>query len=242
MSATEHLEVERAERPVLLRTFETEFTVGDGRTVDVRVVPYDVEAHVSDDGGRTVYREVWDQSAFDDQLVAGHRLKVLLNFEHRGSIGDVVGRGVALRSVPGDGLHGSFRISDTRDGDKALELINDGILDGVSLEAYAKKSIRSTDGLVRRLKAHLKNVALVREGAFTDARVLAVREASEQIIDEAFLPVDMAPDLVERLRGIGVALPDRYQAHPEDKGTSAETDTPDVEGTRRANDNGTTEG
>jgi hypothetical protein len=74
MSATEHLEVERAERPVLLRTFETEFTVGDGRTVDVRVVPYDVEAHVSDDGGRTVYREVWDQAAFDDQLVHVMRL------------------------------------------------------------------------------------------------------------------------------------------------------------------------
>lgn len=222
MSTLEHIEehTERAERPVLLRTFDADFSVGDGRTVDVRVVPYGVSADVSDDGGRTVYREEWAPGAFDDQLVAGHRLKVLLNFEHRGSIGDVVGKGVALRSLP-DGLHGTFRMSQDRDGDKALELINDGILDSVSLEARPKPngSVRTAQGVVRRVRAHLHNVALCRQGAFADARVLAVREAPDVILDEELLPVEMDPELVARLRAQGVSLPDRYQAHP------AETDT-----------------
>lgn len=230
MSETEiQQETERAERPVLRRTYEAEFTAGDGRTVDVRIVPYGVPATVSDDGGRTMYREEWQAGAFDEQLIAGHRLKVLLNFEHRPGIGDVVGKGIALRSLP-DGLHGSFRMSDTQDGEKALELINDGILDSVSLEAFPKKggSVRTAEGVVRRVKAHLHNVALCRRGAFDDARVLAVREKPEVIIDEELLPIDIDPETVERCRRIGIALPQRYETHP------AETDTPAEPGTSEA--------
>jgi HK97 family phage prohead protease len=208
MSATDH-EVEQhtepAERPVLRRTYTAELTAGDGRTVDVRVVPYGVSAEVSDDGGRNFYREEWAAGCFDDQLVAGHRLKVLLNFEHQRGISNVVGKGVALRSLP-DGLHATFRMSDTQDGDKALELIRDDILDSVSLEAYAKKSIRTGTGVLRRVKAHLHNVALCRTPAFADAKVLAVREDDEPelIIDEEILPVELNPELAERCRQLGI--------------------------------------
>jgi HK97 family phage prohead protease len=219
-------EVMTAERPFLVREFQAEFTPGDGRTVDVRVVPYGVPAQVSDDGGRTIYREEWQTGCFDDQLVAGHRLKVLLNFQHLPGIGNVVGKGVALRSQP-DGLHGTFRMSSTQDGDKALELINDGILDSVSLEAVPKRSVRTANGIIRRVKAHLHNVALCREGAFSDARVLAVREAPEVIIDEDLLPVEIDPVVVERCRRLGIALPQRYEAHPEELGTPDESGTPD---------------
>lgn len=217
---------EPAERPVLRREFFAEFTPGDGRTVEVRVVPYGVPAEVSDDG-RTFYREEWAPGAFDDQLVAGHRLKVLLNFEHQRGISNIVGKGVALKSEP-DGLHGTFRMSETQDGDKALELVRDGILDSVSLEAYAKKSIRTAEGVVRRVKAHLHNVALCRVPAFADAKVLAVRETVEPEIvwDEALMPVLPDPEMIERCRRLGIKLPQRYdQAHP------AETDTPAQTGT-----------
>jgi HK97 family phage prohead protease len=225
MNATDTENTERAERPVLRRTYTAELTAGDGRTVDVRIVPYGVSAEVSDDG-RTFYREEWAPEAFNDQLVAGHRLKVLLNFEHQRGIQNVVGKGISLRSMP-DGLHGSFRMSDTPDGDKALELVRDDILDSVSLEAYAKKSIRTAEGTLKRMKAHLYNVALCRTPAFADARVLAIREEmdEEQIWDEAILPVEMDPELVERCRRAGIELPQRYQAQP------AETDTPDDSGT-----------
>lgn len=236
MSATEHEEqnTERAERPVLHRTYTAELTAGDGRTVDVRVVPYGVPTEVSDDG-RNVYREEWVAGAFDDQIVAGHRLKVLLNFEHQRGIANVVGKGQMLRSLP-DGLHATFRMSETQDGDKALELINDGILDSVSLEAFPKKSVRGVDGVLRRVKAHLHNVALCRTPAYADAKVLAVREegVQEEVIwDEAILPIQLNPELVERCRRLGIKLPQRYQAHPEETDTSAESDTP-ADGTRQS--------
>ena len=191
----------------------------------MRVVPYGVSAEVSDGG--PVYREEWVAGCFDDQLVAGHRLKVLLNFEHGRGISNVIGKGVELRSQS-DGLHGSFRVLETQDGDKALALVRDGILDGVSLEAYAKKTIRTAEGVVRRVKAHLHNVALCRQPAFADALVLAVRE--EVILEEELLPMDLDPELVDRCRRLGIELPQRYQAHPE------ESDTPDESGT---SENGT---
>lgn len=228
MSTTETIietDTETAERPFLVREFAAEFTAGDGRTVDMRIVPYGVSAEVSDDG-RTRYREQWDDNCFDDQLVAGHRLKVLLNFEHGTGISNIVGKGVSLRSVPGDGLHGSFRMSETQDGDKALELVNDGILDGVSLEAYPKKSVRTADGVVKRVKAHLHNVALCRRPAFVGARVLAVRD--QPIFDEEIMPVDIDPETVERCRRLGIRLPQRYETHP------AEPDTPADAGTSEA--------
>jgi hypothetical protein len=100
------------------------------------------------------------------------------------------------------------------------------------LEAFAKKSVRTADGVVKRVKAHLHNVALCRRPAFADARVLAVREHQHQIIDEELLPVDMNPDLVARLRAQGVALPDRYEAHPDVAGTPALSGTPE-DGTRQ---------
>jgi Escherichia/Staphylococcus phage prohead protease len=231
-------DTEAPETALLVREFQAEFTPGDGRTVDVRIVPYGVAADVSDDRGKTFYREEWAAGAFDDQLVAGHRLKVLLNFEHRGGIGDIVGKGVALRSMP-DGLHGTFRMASTQDGDKALELINDGILDSVSLEAVPKKSVRTAAGVVRRVKAHLHNVAICRQGAFPDARVLAVRE-SHHVIDE--LPAelvahDLDPDTVALCERLGIQIPDRYQAHPDEPDTPADADTSE-DGTRQTdNDN-----
>lgn len=227
---------ERAERPVLHRTYAAELTAGDGRTVDVRVVPYGVPAEVSDDG-RTVYREEWQAGCFDDQLVAGHRLKVLLNFEHQRGIGNVVGKGVALRSEP-DGLHGSFRLSNTADGDKALELIEDGILDSVSLEAFPKKSVRTIDGIVRRVKAHLHNVALCRTPAFADAKILAVRE--EVVLDEDMLPIAPDPELLARCRALGIKMPQRYEAQPAENGHPDLIGTPE-DGTRHNQNTPTSE-
>jgi HK97 family phage prohead protease len=222
-------ETERAERSVLRRQFSANLTAGEGRTVDVRVVPYGVAAEVSD-GGPT-YREEWAAGAFDDQLVAGHRLKVLLNFEHQPGIGGVIGKGVALRSEP-DGLHGSFEVLPGANGDTALELVNAGILDGVSLEAYAKKSIRTAEGVVRRVKAHLDKVALCRHPAFKDAVILAVREEPEFLVDEALLPVEPDAETIALCRRLGMKLPQRYEeAHPDETGTPADAGTPE-DGTR----------
>ena len=230
----EQQETEAPERGLIRRTFAAEVTAGDGRTIDVRIVPYDETIEHNDGLGGVprgvMYREAWSPGCFDEQMVAGHRLKVLMNFEHERGAPNVCGKGMALRSTP-DGLHGTFRALNTQAGDTALELVNDGILDGVSLEARAKKSIRGTDGVVRRVKAHLVNVALCREPAFAGARVLAVREAAV-VIDEQLLPTDLDPELVENIRRLGVRLPERYTtAHPGTTGTPALTGTPE-DGTR----------
>ena len=76
------------------------------------------------DGG-PVYREEWADGAFDDQLVAGHRLQVFLNFEHEQGIGGVIGNGVSLRSHP-MACTGRSRCWTAPDGDKALALVNAG--------------------------------------------------------------------------------------------------------------------
>lgn len=150
---------------------------GDGRTVDVRVVPWNTEARVTDNG-RDYYIEKWMPGCFERQVSAPNRVDVLMNFEHERGIGGVIGRGTQLKDQP-DGFHGTFRMLQAADADKALELVNEGILTGVSLEAEPIESVRE-DGVVKRIKARLVNVALCRSPAFADAQVLAVREAPEE--------------------------------------------------------------
>ena len=211
---------ETAERPFLVRAFESAGVEVEGRTVDVRVVPFGEVARVSDDG-RSEYDEEWMPGCFDHQLRAAFRIPA--NYKHRGGILDVVGHGLELRSEP-DGYHASFEIHETPQGDTALAMIRAGALPSVSLEAVAKKTVRSVSGVVQRIKADLRGLAFCQVGAFAGAQVLAVREQPEQILDAALLPVDMDPELVERCRRLGIALPQRYEAHPAE-------DTPDTSGT-----------
>jgi len=216
----------RTDDGVLRRTFAAEVTPGDGRTVDVRLVPFGERIQHNDGLGGVprgqMYEEEWMPGVFDHQLNAAHR--VLANVEHEPGFGGIVGKGVALRSQT-DGYHLSLRVLDGSDGDKFLQLVPEP-LDSVSLEAKPVKSVRSEAGVVQRVKAHLVGVAFTRFPAYQGAKVLAVREeAAPQLVDERFLPVDMDPELVERCRRAGVELPQRYQAHP------AETDTPDSSGT-----------
>ena len=222
------------ERPVIRREFAAELSAGDGRTVDVRIVPYGERITHNDGHGGVPkgvpYQEEWVPGAFAHQAkAAGREREVLVNFEHQEGLGGVVGHGLALRETP-DGFYGSFRMHDTPDGEKALMLVREDILRTVSLEAKPLRSVRSSDGVIQRVKAHLVNIALTRFGAYQGAVVLAVREEAE-IMDEALLPLDLDPELVKRLQAQGVALPDRYSAHPAETGTPDESGTPE-DGTR----------
>lgn len=179
----------------------------DGRNLEARIVPYNTVATVSD-GGPT-YKEMFLPGAFGPQLRAANRVDVLLNFEHRQSIGDVVGRGTSLRDE-NDGLYGSFRVLDHADGDKALELVNAGVLGGMSVEFAAVRS-RTVDGVVQRQSARIRNVALCRSPAYEDARVLAVRQADEDAEEEQEREVIVLPPLLpasfDRLSRFGVTQP-----------------------------------
>jgi HK97 family phage prohead protease len=160
---------------MIRREFPAELVpTGDGRTLDLRIVPFNTVARVSDRPGE-FYDEMWVPGAFDKQLGAAHRVDVLANFEHEPGIRGVVARGTDLRDT-GTALDGTFRMLSGADADKALELVNEGVVTGVSLEAIPLRSERGEDGVVRRVKARLVNVALCRLPAFKQAQVMAVRE------------------------------------------------------------------
>ncbi len=200
-----------------------EFTPGEGRTIDVKIVPYSGAARVSDDGGATMYEEMWMPGAFSDQVKAatvGRAREVFVNFEHPApmQMKDVLGHGLALRETP-DALYGSFGLHDDENGAKAAMMVKDGLVGGVSLEAVRQKLIRGKDGVLRVYKAHLVNIALCRRPAFAGAGVLAVRE-EEFTLDEEMLPIPMPEDIVERCRKMGLKLPDRYQPVEEESEAS----------------------
>jgi HK97 family phage prohead protease len=169
-----------ADENVIRREFQAELTpVGDGRTIDLRIVPYNTVARVKDPGG-PAYDEEWLPGVFDKQVKAANR--VFVNVEHEQGFGGVVGRGQEFREDD-DAFIGSVRVLSGPDGDKALELVNDGVLTGVSVEAIPLKSQRTQEGVVQRVKARLLNIALCRNPAYVDAQVLAVREAPNVTIN-----------------------------------------------------------
>jgi len=224
MSEPEHEiqdETEGRESGLLRRTFAAEVTPGEGRTIDVRIMPYGEQISHNDGFGGVpkgvIYREQWDFGSFSDQVRAadvGRAKKVLVNFEHGDRLTDVVGHGTMLREQQ-DGFYGSFVLHDDPLGDKALLLVREGVVDGISVE-IPPHTVRSTRkaGVVHRLKAHLSGIALTRQPAYEGARVLALRE--ELMIDEDLLPTPPDPEVLARLERLGLELPDRYKTVEDD--------------------------
>lgn len=169
------------ERETLIREFPVEFAEGDGRTIEARIVPYNKPTRVVDlpeHGGTGVpYEETWLPGAFENQTRAVGRIKVFLNFEHESGLRGIIGHGAALEDRQ-DALYGTFRVHENADGDKALQLVREGLLGGISLEAVPLRTVRK-NGVVERVRAHLDKVALCREPAYEGAEVLAVREAPD---------------------------------------------------------------
>ncbi len=183
-----------------------EFSAGNGRTIDVRIVPHGVPAEVSDGG--PLYREVWMPGAFADQVrgaQAGRAREVYVNFEHGSGISGIVGHGLTLREAD-DGFYGSFELHETTDGEKARYMIERDVLGGVSLEAFPKVNRRSKDGMMQRVKAHLVNIALCRRPAYSGAGVLALRE--QELVAEELKPPQIADEIKERCDRLGIALPE----------------------------------
>ncbi len=231
---------QRPERAVAVRRFDATITAGDGRTVSFRIAPFGELAVAADGLGGlpkgTPYQEELMPGLYDKQLRAANR--VFLNFEHQGGLTGIVGHGVALRQER-DGYHADFRIHEGVDGDKALMLVDEGVLGGASVESYWLKSVRTAAGVVQRLKAHLDAVAICRQGAYPSA-VLTGRRTDEipddVMIDEELLPVTPDPELIERCRQLGIRVPQRYKAHPAGTGTPAKSGTPE-DGTRQTEAN-----
>lgn len=211
------------------REYRADLQVGDGRTVDVRIVPYGERIRANDGrGGLPVgveYQEEFLPGVCNHQLKAANR--VTANVEHEKGIAGKVGHGVLLREQP-DGLHGTFKLLETPAGETARQLIQAGALDGVSIEAQRVKGgdLRTREGVIQRAKVNLTGIAFTAYGAYKNARILALREQAIEVVNVVELTPDIDPDVVERCRRLGIALPQRYEAHP--AGTPSSDGTPDT--------------
>lgn len=236
---------------VLVRAFEAELAEGDGRTIDARIAPYNTPAIVADPPDFLPYQEMFLPGAFERQLRSPNRVRVWLNFEHEQGLRGIVGHGAELTDHA-DGLHGRFRVHENADGDKALQLVHEGVLTGLSLEFAAIRS-RIVDGVTARVRAHIDKVALCRaeRAAYELAQVLAVREGPDEL-DEGSSSSSSAPkpealpldaQLVERMERLGItplgrlelseaqwdASPDRFTAEEFARSTLLEGRLPVLE-------------
>jgi HK97 family phage prohead protease len=185
---------------VLVRSYDVEIQAGDGRTLDARIVPYDVPTVVADPPAMRPYREVFLHGAFERQIAAPGRVKVWLNFEHEQGIRGIVGHGLELQERT-DGLYGSFRVHENPDGDKALQLVDQELLTGLSLEFAALRS-RDVNGITQRLRAHVDKVSLCRSPAYPGAEVLAVRDEPAAL--ELRGEPELDPELASRIERLGI--------------------------------------
>lgn len=148
---------------------------GDGRTVVLACVPFDVPATVDDGDGP--YREVFRHGAFRHVVNAPNRVE--LRYAHQAQ-GAPYGFGVDLVEDP-KYLLGSFRVAPSAQGDQVLALVGDGQLNGVSIGYVPGQSREGRDEagrLVERMRVkRLAEVSLTPAPAYLDgAHVLAVRE------------------------------------------------------------------
>ena len=161
----------------------------EGRTLIGRALTYNVPYEVSDDLGRTSYREVWRAGVFDKSFAqrAGRIPLMLLHDHRRLPIGATTGVEPSKEA-----FIFRARISRTRDADEALELVRDGALTGISVGARPLNNRRVIGG-VERIEAALQELSLVPIGQMSDGGVLALRadiripEVTTEAVDESIV-------------------------------------------------------
>lgn len=199
------------QRPMLGRTYETVDLARDGRNVEMLCAPFDRPALVDDGAGP--YQEEFARGAFAGAAKAPNR--VYLEHEHWApGLSGVIGHGTHFEEQA-DALYGRFRMGRHADGDKALELIDEGVLTAASVFFGPIKTQKLGRSHVRRLRVTLDRVSLCRVGSYPEARVLAVRtapvpvEVVEEIVEipESARLIPFDPDLRARIEAAGLAVP-----------------------------------
>lgn len=145
----------------------------DGRTVAGICCPFDEPSLVRDGAGGADYTEVFRFGAFA-KTISESTVKFLVNHDHLNRL--PLGNATTLREDP-RGLYGEFKVSKTRDGDEALELIRDGVLDGLSVgfQPVKHRGDKFRGGTVERIEVKLREVSATPFPAYSGAKVLAVR-------------------------------------------------------------------
>lgn len=211
------LHVRAAEPGLLIRSLEgwtgVEVRVkGDEGVVEGIAVPWDQPTRVD-----SMLTEEFARGAFDAQL--RRPSSVFLARGHMPFGGSPIGRLTEMRNDQA-GLWVSAKVSRTAVGEETLILLRDGVLDRFSIGfAEGKNTFRSDAKLgqiTRRQTAGLREVAIVPNPAYPDARVLAVRgEAcpacgSPQAARQEE-PVDETDPILEEFARMALPLPPRVR-------------------------------
>lgn len=149
---------------------------GDGRTVEGIAVPYNRTQRID-----STLTERFAPGAFRQQI---HKPgKVHFSREHVSLGGVPIGRTMELREDAA-GLWGSWRVSATAAGDETLTLIEDGVLDELSIGFRAGRHRTLGDGVIERTSAHLTEVSVVLAGAYGRAAMVSGVRADLDSDDE----------------------------------------------------------
>ena len=167
-----------SQQPDLVRSIDIE--PGDGRTLTGVAYRYDTPSPVRDPGAPP-YLEEFSRSAADKTISQRGTVPLMvLHADHRLPIG------VATFERGDSSLIFNARVSETRDGDEALQLVNDGALRSVSVRFRAfgsRQRITPRGKVTTRTEIGLRELSLVPTGfgAHADAEVLAVRSELDEI-------------------------------------------------------------
>lgn len=180
----------------LERPFVPDISVrSDGRTVYGIAIPFGTDAIVND--GYGPYTERFQRGAFAKTIrESGERIKLCINHEKVSRL--PIGKAIALREDAA-GLYGEYRISRTAEGDDALTLIRDGVVDSFSVGFRPIKERKAGPGVIERTEVGLKEVSVVSFPAYENAVIQGVRAEFDIPDDELDRLVDLVraePDLL----------------------------------------------
>ncbi len=153
----------------LIRAVAADLAV-DGRTIVGLAVPFGKVAEVSDNG-RTSYREGFRRGSFARTIAErGDRVRAHVNHQ---ALKLPIGKAVHLVELA-DGLESHLRVSQTAEGNDVLALVRDGVLSGLSV-GFRPVRQATEAGVVWRHEVALREISVVADGAYDDARIAGVR-------------------------------------------------------------------
>lgn len=191
---------------LLHRTVAAEIKARDGREVYGRILPYGERARANPDPPGLPfaidrpYVEMFESGQAWVRHASRAADRVALSQEHvyDGTLGTQLGYGTQLVEES-DGVHAAFRVFNTSDGDKALELIDAKVYRAFSVGfiPLARPKVLD-DGTIVRTKIRLDECTLCREGAYPGAEVHGRRTKQREAPVEA-----EAWSLRDRLKSLG---------------------------------------
>lgn len=160
---------------------------GAGRTVFGKLAPFGEVVEITEMGRS--YQESFERGAFARTIAErGGKVKLLVNHDRGARL--PIGRAVELVERV-DGLHGSFAVANTRDGDESLELVRSGVVDSFSI-GFRPIRDRQRAGVTVRTEVALYEVSLVGFPAYEGAAIAGVRFAHRSVsVDVARRRLDL---------------------------------------------------